>query len=285
MTPAHSASNVRPAFQAGRFYDADPGRLRHLVERLLAEAEPVPLPGAPVALVAPHAGYLYSGRVAAATYRQLAQHPPTHVLLLAPSHYVDFSGAALPSADAFATPLGEVALDRPAIEGLLRHPGFTLDDDVHNPEHSLEVQLPFLQLALGRPFLLLPVALGRPPHGADLEPLAAPLLALLRERAEAGERWIILASTDTYHGYDPGACELNDVRLGRLIEELDPAALFEQSRSGAVMACGWLPLALAADLARRQGARRGHLLRRADSRSGAGPVSGYVVGYLSAAFV
>lgn len=285
MTRAHSTPNVRPAFQAGRFYEADPDRLRRLVERLLAEAEPVPLPAEPVALVAPHAGYIYSGRVAAAAYRQLAQHPPTHVLLLAPSHYIDFTGAALPGADAFATPLGEVALDRPAIEQLLRHPGFTLDDDVHNPEHSIEVQLPFLQLAIGQPFRLLPLALGRPPRGADLATLADPILALLRERAEAGERWIILASTDTYHGHDPSACARNDERLARLIEEFDPAALFEQSRSGAVMACGWFPLALTALLAQAQGARRGLLLRRSDSRAEAGGAGGYVVGYLSAAFV
>jgi AmmeMemoRadiSam system protein B len=97
-----------------------------------------------VALLAPHAGYAYSGPVAAAAFRQLAGRAVDGILLLAPSHYADPAGAALPSSAAFATPLGDVALDRDALAFLARQPGFAVDDALHDPEHSIEVELPFL---------------------------------------------------------------------------------------------------------------------------------------------
>jgi AmmeMemoRadiSam system protein B len=288
MTSSSPSSRplVRPARQAGRFYEADPGRLRAMIEAFLAAA-PVPdLGGPPVALLAPHAGYVYSGHVAAAAFRQLAGRPVDGVLLLAPSHYADLPGAALPTAEAFATPLGDVALDREALAFLARHPGFAFADAVHDPEHSIEVELPFCQVALGRPFALAPLALGcLPPGEGGLAALADPLEALLRQRAAAGQAWMILVSSDTYHGYDPEACVANDAALGSLLERMATRELLEAARARRVMACGWVGLVLALELARRLGAHCGVVMKRADSRAGAGPVSDYVVGYLAAAFV
>lgn len=285
MDPSLSPRPIRTARQAGRFYEAAPARLRATVTGLLEAAAPVALEGRALGLVAPHAGYIYSGHVAAAAYRQLAGRAVDGVLLLAPSHTALFSGAALPSAAAFATPLGEVAIDRAAVGELQGRAGFAVNDEPHDAEHAIEVQLPFLQLALERPFALLPLALGRPPRGESLEALAAPLLELLERRAAAGEDWLILASTDTYHGYDPEACAANDAQLAQMIEALDAPALREATRHRTVMACGALGLALALDLARRRGARRGRILKRSDSRGGGGPVGDYVVGYLAAALV
>lgn len=284
-SPSPLPGPVRPPRQAGRFYEADPARLRATVTGLLAGAAPAALEGKAIALVAPHAGYVYSGHVAAAAYRQLEGRAVDGVLLLAPSHYVDFNGAALPAAAAFATPLGEVALDLAAVEELKGHAGFSVTNGPHDAEHAIEVQLPFLQLALKRPAALLPLALGRPPRAETLEPLAGPLLQLLEQRGAAGEDWLILASTDTYHGHDPEACAANDIELERMIETLNTAALLEATRRRKVMACGWVGLALAMELARRLGARRGQILKRSDSRGGSGPVGDYVVGYLAAAFV
>lgn len=285
MNPAVPGQQIRPARQAGLFYEADATLLRRGVQAMLAQAPAAKLEGPPLGLVAPHAGYVYSGPVAAAAYRQLLGRPPDHVLLLAPAHSVDFTGAALPDAMAFATPLGPVAIDQPAAAALTPHAGFAIRNDVHDPEHAIEVQLPFLQTALDRPFTLLPLALGRPPQPDPLEALAGPLEELLEQRTAAGETWLILASTDTYHGHNGADCEANDARLARLIETLDAPGIIEGTRRRTVMACGWLALALAAELARRRGARRGQILERGDSRAAAGPRSTYVVGYLAAAFV
>lgn len=275
---------VRPPVQAGRFYEADPQRLRRHIEQLLQQSPPLPREETAIALMAPHAGYLYSGRVAAAAYQTVQGRPIDHVLILGPSHYGDFIGAALPSHGAFATPLGEVPVDREAVHELAEKPYFIVDDAVHATEHAIEVQLPFLQVVLPAGFKILPLACAHPPR-QGLEPLAEELLALLQRRGRAGEHWLIVASTDTYHGYDAQACLDNDERLQDLVRGLSAQGVLEGTRSRQIMACGWLPLALTMMLAQKSGARRGVTLRRSDSRSESTASGDYVVGYLAAAFV
>jgi len=273
---------TRPATQAGRFYEADPQRLRRQLEGLLAES-PVPARAcASLVLVAPHAGYAYSGAVAAAAYRTLAGAPVDHVLILGPSHYADFGGAALPSQAAFATPLGAVAIDREAVNALAAGPGFAIREEGHAREHSIEVQLPFLQIALAGPFQIVPVTLGRLP-AEGLEPLVETLGGLLKSRRGAGEHWLIVVSTDTYHGFDAQACRANDERLRGMMEGLDSAGLLEAFRRREVTACGWLGLVLALRVAEALGARRGEVLQRADSQGPERGAGDYVVGYLAAA--
>jgi hypothetical protein len=275
---------VRPPAQAGRFYESDPGLLRQHVEQLLAEQAEVGGAAGAIALVTPHAGYVYSGRVAAAAYRALAGRPLERVLLLGPSHYSDFVGAALPSHRAVATPLGEIPIDQPAMGGLLDYPHFAVADSAHATEHSLEVQYPFLQTALPKAFEIVPVVLGRVPQGG-LAPLEDALGNLLEQWRKARRSWVIIASTDTYHGYSAEACRLNDDRLGRMIEGMNLEGLAEGLRSREIMACGWLPLTLTMMLAQRYGARQGMVLKRSDSLSEDASSGGYVVGYLAAALV
>lgn len=283
MTVSTLKGSVRPAAQAGRFYDDDPDRLREQIQSLLASHKDVLSGGEPVGLLAPHAGYPYSGRVAAAAYRLLQGRPITHVLILAPTHYGDFIGAALPSEASFATPLGRVSVDQNAIGDLMNHPDITVNDSVHSTEHAVEVQLPFLQVALGRPFTILPVVLGRPPAGG-LEAMAEEFMRLLNRRKSQGEHWLVLASSDTYHGYDPADCLANDEGLMPLLEQMDGEALLHKCQGHELMACGWVAIILGMRLAWRQGARKGRVLLRSDSGMESHVHGDYIVGYISAVF-
>lgn len=154
-----SPSPVRPAAVAGLFYPADPRELSTMVDELMHGAPPA-LTDAGV-IIAPHAGYIYSGPTAAIAYSQLAarREATRRVLLLGPSHRVPFRGLALSSATWFETPLGDVAIDETACRELEQLPQVAVLDDAHAQEHSLEVHLPFLQRILDD-FRLVPVVVG-----------------------------------------------------------------------------------------------------------------------------
>src|SRR5215469_627350 len=144
-------SAVRPAAVAGMFYPESPGVLDAEVRAYLGQApRPAEAAARPKALIVPHAGYLYSGPIAATAYARLsaACEDIRRVLLLGPAHRVPLRGLAVPSADAFATPLGEVEVDRAAVTRALDLPQVSESDRAHALEHSLEVQLPFLQSLL-----------------------------------------------------------------------------------------------------------------------------------------
>ncbi len=161
--------STREAAVAGYFYEADANRLQRHVDQLLSAGTVDPGP-MPEGLIVPHAGYIYSGSTAASAYRCLTIDPDQvkRVLLLGPAHRVFLAGMAIPSVDYFATPLGEVRLDRNGLEALLALPGVEVNDEAHREEHSLEVQLPFLQTVLSD-FDLLPVVVG----GAEPDRVAA----------------------------------------------------------------------------------------------------------------
>jgi hypothetical protein len=149
----------RPAV-AGLFYPGSGGELRSTVESLLREAAPDPGP-VPKAVIAPHAGYAYSGPIAASAFQALAAAGAAlrRIVILGPAHRVEVRGLALPGADAFGTPLGEIAVDTEAAEALSRLPQVSTFPEAHGPEHSLEVELPFLQVLFPRARVL-PVVVG-----------------------------------------------------------------------------------------------------------------------------
>src|SRR5215217_8213112 len=155
-------ASVRIAAVAGMFYPAEPRALAAELDELLGGVEqPGPRLGFPKALIVPHAGYIYSGPVAARAYDELAaaRGSVRRVVLLGPTHRVAVRGLAAPSVAAFATPLGPVRIDREAIAKVRELPQVVIDDAAHALEHSLEVQLPFLQEVLGD-FALVPFAVG-----------------------------------------------------------------------------------------------------------------------------
>ena len=165
---------TRPAAVAGYFYDANASRLQHHVNELLKAESALPDP-LPKALIVPHAGYIYSGSTAAYAFRCLLTDPDQvkRVLLIGPAHRVYVEGMAIPSVDSFATPLGEIPLDRDALDQIEDLPGIQVSDEAHREEHSLEVQLPFLQAVLNE-FTLIPVVVG----GARASEVAAVIDAL-----------------------------------------------------------------------------------------------------------
>jgi AmmeMemoRadiSam system protein B len=234
-------SLIRQPAVAGSFYPADPKTLDESVSAYLAEVGAGLSSPAPKALIVPHAGYVYSGPIAASafvTLRDLAS-PIERVLLLGPSHRVPLRGLAATEAEVFATPLGPVPIDREAIERVLHLPQVKLLESAHAFEHSLEVQLPFLKKLLPE-FALAPFAVG----DASAEEVAEVL-----ETLWGGEETLIVVSSDLSHYYDYATARRMDAETSRAIESLDPEALGSES------ACGRVPVRGLLLAAKRHGLR------------------------------
>ena len=185
-------ANVRQPSVAGTFYPADPERLRDHVEEMLAEVESAATP-APRAIIAPHAGYIHSGPIAASAFKTLeaATRPIRRVVVIGPSHFVPFAGVALPEAEAFETPLGEIALDPAAVDCLRQIDPIVTWDEPHRREHGIEVELPFLQTVLGD-FGLVPLVTGQ----ATVDQVAEILDALWDDDT------LVVVSSDLSHFHD-----------------------------------------------------------------------------------
>ena len=233
---------VRAPAVAGFFYPGDPAELEALVSELLAGAEPGAANTAaiPKALIVPHAGYAYSGPVAASAYARLRQlrSRVRRVVLLGPAHREAVRGLAAPEADAFRKPLGLVGIDREEVESLRELPQLCVSERAHAPEHSLEVQLPFLQLALDD-FSIVPLVVG---EAGDDEVVA------VIERLWGGAETLVVISSDLSHYHDYAtACRL-DAATCRAIEALEPASLDWESACGRVPVRGLLRAARLNDL-------------------------------------
>lgn len=201
---------ARPAAVAGMFYPGSRSVLQETVADLLASAPGSTSP-LPKALILPHAGYVYSGPIAASGYRavEAAADQITRVVLLGPAHRVYLQGLALPSVDEFVTPLGHVPLDRQAIEALSSLPGVGVSDRAHAAEHCLEVHLPFLQTLLGE-FSLIPVLVGDCPP----EDVARLLQALW-----GGAETLVVISSDLSHYHPYAEAQNIDARTSARIVE------------------------------------------------------------------
>lgn len=200
MTTSASAKRVRPSAIAGRWYTDDPAALRAELQGYFSRVDKV-LTGVTVrALVAPHAGYAYSGLCAAYAFRQVQHQPIERVFVLGPSHYVHVRGASIEDVDAYETPLGLVPLDHEVIKALRAHPLVTNIPAAHSREHSLEIEVPFLQMVL-KNFKLVPIIIGNVSPD-EARSLGAHIKALM------GPRDLMVASTDFTHygpafGYAP----------------------------------------------------------------------------------
>ncbi|MEW5741353.1 MAG: AmmeMemoRadiSam system protein B [Myxococcota bacterium] len=257
---------VRPPAVAGAFYPADPRKLEQQVDGFLAGAKARPL--RPKVLVAPHAGYVYSGPIAGSAYKLLenCSPKPTRVVLLGPAHTVGFHGVALPAVDALRTPLGLVPVDGELEFKALQFP-FVLDEaKAHEREHSLEVHLPFLQRALGD-FSVLPLCVGH---------ASADDVADLLEAVWGGPETLIVVSTDLSHYLPWDEAKRVDQETVDAILDLQVDAM-EGER-----ACGAFPLAGLLLTARRKGLEP-TLLDLRNSGDTAGD-KGRVVGYAAFAF-
>jgi AmmeMemoRadiSam system protein B len=225
---------------AGTFYPADAAGLRAAVEAHLADARPGPPSGRhPKAIVAPHAGYDFSGAVAASAYACVGglRGQLERVVLLGPAHRSPLAALAAPAADAWATPLGIVPVDTAAREHLLHAGLVVVSDEAHADEHSLEVQLPFVQVVLGD-VRVLPLVVGR---------VAASSVADVLDSVWGGEETLIVLSTDLSHYHDRSTANELDRRTAATILAAQPEAL------GPGDACGVFPLRGLLEAARRHG--------------------------------
>ena len=259
------SSTRRPAV-AGSFYPRGARELADTIEALLSQAPKLEKSGL-VGIVVPHAGYMFSGRVAASAFAGLASPKSTfeRVLLIGPAHYVPVIGIAASSARSFTTPLGEIAIDTEKIAALVDAGLIGIDDRAHAPEHALEVELPFLQQALGR-FTLIPLLVGE----ASPEEVAAIIAIVLDERT------LLVVSTDLSHYLDYVSAQARDLASAKVIERLD------YLRLGPKDACGFAALNGALCAA----SQRDWQINRLDLRN-SGDMSGdrdRVVGYAAWAF-
>ncbi len=258
----------RPAV-AGAFYPAEAEELRNEVRRCLGRrAGPAPALGA----IVPHAGYIYSGAVAGAVYARVEI--PPRVILLCPNHTGLGAAAAFDPHDAWLTPLGPARVDGELREQLLaRCPSGVRDASAHRREHSLEVQLPFLQLV--RPdFSFVPICLG----AVSLELCREVGEACAAVRLASAEPILLLASSDMNHYESRKAGNAKNAMALARIQALDPEGLFEKVLDEKISMCGFLPATALLFAARRLEARRAEIVALADSGDRTGDESS-VVGY------
>ncbi len=275
-----SATRVHRPAVAGQFYPAHPGELRRTLDELLSRVDAPTYPDL-MGVLSPHAGYPFSGAVAAVAHRTLVQSrpEPEGVLVLGPSHFVPFRGLAFPEADRYATPLGILDLPVETLEELLRASFLVMRSEVpHLREHSVEVQIPFLQHLYGDNLPpVLPAVVGTLMH-EDLDDLARVLADLLGG-------WAVVVSSDLYHGYSVEEAKRVDEKTLHAIGHADAHAFLDALLAGDVMACGGIPVALFKRMLEIRGRHEFAVLAHTSSAEVTGVYEGYVVGYAAGAWV
>lgn len=262
---------IRPPAVAGRFYPDEPGLLRTALDSCLAGRED----GAKTSVLAcmvPHAGYIYSGRVAGEVYQRIQI--PARVILIGPRHFPRGAALAIVSDGIWQTPLGLVPIDHPLAEKIARaFPQLREDAEAHSSEHSLEVQLPFLQ-RLAPSFSFVPIVIG-PARWEDLEALGRVLASVI---AAEGEPVLLIASSDMNHYESDAETRVKDRKAIDQILALDARKLFDTVRNERISMCGYAATVATLIAARELGAKQAELVRYATS----GEINGdfqEVVGY------
>ncbi|SFM88971.1 AmmeMemoRadiSam system protein B [Thermodesulforhabdus norvegica] len=269
---------IRRSVIAGSWYPGDPEILRRNIMTYIRKASVPDIKGRLVALIAPHAGYMYSGQVAAYAYKLLENHKFDRVVVISPSHQAYFQGASVYTLGGYETPLGIIPLDRELIDQLLSVCPVVRDlPDPHAREHSLEIQLPFLQVMLGKDFLLTPIMIGTQSYDLCAQ-LARGLAEVCRDK-----KVLLVASSDLSHYHSDREARILDGAVINRIESLDPEGLYRDLKDGRAEACGGGPMITVMLASKALGATKSRVLHYATSGDVTGDRSA-VVGYLSAAF-
>ncbi len=269
-------TDLRPSPIAGSWYTSDPRRLAQQIDAFLAEARLPALEGQVLGLIAPHAGYIYSGRTAGHAFRAVQGQSFDLVAVLSPLHPYHPASLLTSAHAAYQTPLGPVQIDKAAVEEFsqalneLGAPPLTAIP--RDPEHSLEIELPFLQRALAGPFTLLPLMV-RTHDPAAVEKTGLALAKICRSR-----RVLLVGSTDLSHFYSQATAQELDSRMLAQIEALSPDGVLQAEASGSGFACGAGAVAAVLWAARALGANAAHILNYSTSADETGD-STQVVGY------
>lgn len=271
------SEQIRESVIAGSWYPGNASRLQQEVREYLSRSKVEKLQGQLIALISPHAGYRYSGQVAAYAYKLLEEQKFASVVVIAPSHRAYFKGVSVYDLGGYRTPLGVVPLDHDLISALKqRESRIQYVAEAHSQEHSLEIQLPFLQVVMPD-FKLVPLVMGNQDF-TTCEWLAEAVADCIKKQGSA----LVVASSDLshFHPYKQ-AKRLDQVVLDE-VDEFDPRGLSNSLASGKCEACGGGPMVTAMLIARLLGADNSRVLHYANSGDITGDHSG-VVGYMAAA--
>lgn len=272
--------SVRPSPIAGSWYSANPGELAGTIDAYLEAADPQALPGEVVGLVAPHAGHIYSGPVAAYAFKTVLGHHFDRVAVLSPLHQYDPRPILTSAHSAYQTPLGILPVDRAAVSAVdaafQRRTGLNLTPIANDQEHSLEIELPFLQRTLEGEFQLVPIMMRDQTRQVSRE------LGLALAEALDPETTLLVASSDLSHFYPESQANQLDGLVMKTLATFSPDALFDLQDRGLGQACGLSPIAAVLWAARQWGADQVTLLDYNTSAAVTGDRSS-VVGYGAAA--
>jgi AmmeMemoRadiSam system protein B len=271
-----AVTEVRPSPIAGTWYEGQADRLAHTVDGYLSAAKLPELPGEIIAVIAPHAGHRYSGPVAGYAFAAVKGSSPAVVAVLSPMHNLYPYPFITSAHAAYGTPLGNIQINRVLVDELDRklkqRLGFGLTPVVNDPEHSLEIELPFLQCAIKSTFTLLPVML-RQQSRESARQMGEALAETL-----TGQNFLLVASTDLSHFHNQAAANLLDEAMLAQVAAFSPEGVFEADETGKGEACGLGALAAVLWAARALGAETVKVLKHATS----GDITGdfhSVVGY------
>jgi len=272
----NTIAEVRPSPIAGRWYAGDPVTLACEIDTYLSEASLPPLDGVVLALIAPHAGLRYSGRTAAHAFKVVTGQIYERVVVVSPLHGYHPAALLTTAHQKYATPLGEIPVDRAAVEALRQtlgeKDGITLESVAYDDEHSLEIELPFLQRTLAAPFNLLPVMV-RSRDWKTLHTLGKALAEIARQK-----RTLLVASSDLSHFYPESTAKVLDREMLARMVSLNPESVLAAESEGAGFACGAAAIAAVMIAALELGANNAQLLHHSTSADETGdPAS--VVGY------
>ena len=269
------AGDVRGPRVAGLFYSEAGDALRKEIAGYFREVDLIPDIEQIYGLIVPHAGYKYSGRVAAKAYAQLEDRTYDTVFVVAPSHRESFEGISVFTGKSYKTPLGEIDIDRESAEELIQtDPHIQASWSGHRDEHALEVQLPFLQLAL-KEFRLVPLVMGEQ-NRENCEALAGALSKIIKNKNA-----LLIASSDLSHFYSYDDAVSLDEIIVENVGKFDTAALWESTRNKKCEACGMGPMISVLNASKRTGAQKTKVLSYKNSGDITGDTS-RVVGYMSA---
>lgn len=271
--------DVKKPNVAGGFYPADPDQLKQMVDGFLLSASPEPVGGEIFALIAPHAGYGFSGSTAAWGYKLIKGRTYKTVVVIASAHYRGYSGVSVYPSGAFRTPLGDIGVDKEFAQKLLnKDPEVFSDPSVFGgQEHVIEVQLPFLQRVLPE-FKIVPVLMG------DCTLSACKKFAgLLKDAVGARKDVLVVVSTDMYHGYDYAEADTFDSLTLGYLKNMDAEGLYYALREGQAQLCGGFPAVAALVLAKELGHNKLVVLKHTNSALVTGKLTkgSWTVGYSS----
>jgi AmmeMemoRadiSam system protein B len=268
--------DVRPSPIAGQWYPGDPKQLSTSVDRYIHEAKLPELHGEVVAIITPHAGHIYSGPVAGYAFATLLGYKPELVAVVSPMHYAYSEQLLTTAHEAYETPLGIIPVDAEAVEtldALLKNElGYGLSRIRRDREHSLEIELPFLQRVIGPEFKLLPVMVR------DQSQRVTRILGQCLAKTLRGRNALLVASTDLSHFYPQRVANELDAEMLHCIESFDPEAVIQAEEEGRGFACGRGALAAVLWAAKDLGANTVKILNHATSGDVTGDTS-QVVGY------